>query len=271
MKKLWSSLRLFAVALAAALPLAACGDAVTGAGDGASPLSIRFGTASGASAYLAPGTFSHNAEHDSLVIEGSNGTLTVTDVRLIVAEFELDRADDDDCDAVEDDDACEKFEAAPAFLDLPLSGGSALAVEQSVPADRYDELEFEVEDLDDDEEDPELRRLISELEAEITQEFPDWPRKASVLATGRFAPANGDAPRDFRVFFEAEIEIEREFSPPLDLTDGPTSPAVTVRVDPAVWFEKPDGTVMDLSTVDGELIEFEVEIEDGFREIEFDD
>ena len=50
---------------------------------------------------------------------------------------------------------------------------------------------------------------------------------------------------------------------------------VTVTVDPLAWFIRPDGTVLDLSQFDfdatGQVVEFEVEMEDGFTEIEFDE
>jgi len=89
-----------------------------------------------------------------------------------------------------------------------------------------------------------------------------------MLVTGSFTPAGG-APVPFRVFFEAEVEIEQAFDTPLDLTAGETT--VTVVIDPALWFRNGDGTVMDLSQFDGTVVEFESEFEHGFHEVEFDD
>ena len=57
-----------------------------------------------------------------------------------------------------DDDAyiaehCEDFDAGPMFIDLPLTGGAVPVGSGELPAGVYEEVEFEVEDLDDDEED----------------------------------------------------------------------------------------------------------------------
>ena len=76
------------------------------------------------------------------------------------------------------------------------------------------------------------------------------------------------------MLFEAEIEIEMEFDPPLVILEEDPEKVVIVTVDPVAWFTLPDGTVLDLSPFDfaatGQLVEFEVEMEDGFTEIEFD-
>ena len=267
-------------ALALLAGIAACGDGVTGP-QGRTAVSIAFSASpapAGASGLVAmrAGAAAENA----LVLTGTNGVLTITDLRLVVAEFELDRALDD-CGGVPadsvagdddgDDDECEKFEAGPSFVDVPLAGGTAVAVTQQVPADRYDELEFEVEDLDDDEEDAAEAALIAALRTEILAEFPEWPGEASMLIEGTFAPTGADGV-PFRAFFEAEIEVELELSPPLDLTTAaPTT--VTVTIDPAAWFGRPDGTVLDLSQLDfartGRVLEFGVEMEQGFRTVEF--
>ena len=189
---------------------------------------------------------------------------------MIVAEFELERENDDDCFESLESDACEKFEAPPQFMALPLDGGPQPSVSQDVPPGVYDELEFEVEDLEiDDDDDNHHSEEIQALFATIQAQFPDWPEQASMLVTGSFTPTGGSAV-PFSVFFEAEIEIEIEFEPPLDLTAGETA-TVTVVVDPALWFTRPDGTVMDLSQFQGQLVEFEAELEDGFTELEFDD
>ena len=207
-------------------------------------------------------------------IEGTNGTLVIEDLRIIVAEFELERITDDGCTNLEDDDACEKFEAPPAFVDVPLDGGQVVAVTAVVDPDTYDELDFEIEDLDDDEEDPVKAQQIEELMTAILAEFPDWPREASMLVTGTFTPTGG-APQAFRVYFEAEVEIEMELNPPVTVTDDGTGATFTVNIDPSFWFSNPDGTVRNLAELDydatGAVVEFEVEIEDGFTELDFDD
>jgi hypothetical protein len=253
-----------------ALGLAGC-DSTTGPDDGQPRVSIAFQTTFGVASAVAPGDLGRVARNTlsrSLTLVGSNGTLTLDEGWVIVADFELELEDDDSCDDAFEDDSCEEFEAPPQFIQLPLDGGSAPTVSQLVPRGVYDELEFEIEDLELDEDDEDAGEIQVLFDA-IRAQFPDWPEEASMLLTGSFTPTGGSAV-PFRVFFEAEIEIEIEFQPPLDLTDG-TDATVDVVVDPAAWFTLPDGTVMDLSQFGGQVVEFESEMENGFSEFEFDD
>lgn len=213
-----------------------------------------------------------------LVLVGTNGTLTIDEIRLIVAEVELDREDDDGCssdDHSNDDigDSCEKFNAGPRFLDLPLDGQPIEVMTDLVPSGVYDELEFEIEDLEDDEEDAVEAALIAAVRAEVLAAVPDWPRKASALVVGSFTPTNGTA-TSFRVFLEAEIEVEMDLIPNLVIEGSSASRDVTVDISPDIWFRQASGAVLDLTQYDyddtGELLEFDVEFEDGFTEIEIE-
>ena len=72
---------------------------------------------------------------------------------LIVAEFELDRLEDDDCDLegeARDTGDCEEFEAPPFFVNLPLDETQVTVAAASITPDTYKELDFEIEDLGDD-------------------------------------------------------------------------------------------------------------------------
>ena len=207
-----------------------------------------------------------------MVLEGSNGTLTIDEIRLIVAEVELE-GEDDNCPAGADDD-CNEFEAPPRFLDLPLDGTPVEAMTGMIPAGVYDELEFEIEDIDDDEADDDFGPEFIALREAILAEFPEWPEDASAMVAGTFSStATGDVA--FRVFIEAEIEVERDLSPPLVIDETTEAVDLTVDIQPERWFVGNDGTVLDLSQYDwdatGMLLELEVEIEDGFAEIEVDD
>lgn len=234
--------------------LAACDNPAGGPGDDGR-VQLRFGTTGAASASLA--SFQTGGS-DALVLTGSNGTLTITDIHLVVAEFEVD-GDDDATPCTGDD--CEDFQVGPVFVDLPLGGGSTAVGTGDIPPGTYRELEFEVEDLDDDEEDPAERARIEALRQQILAQFPDWPRDASMRVVGTFTPAGG-APRDFAVFLEAEIEIEIGLSPPLVVGPG-ESRALQVELDPAALFVR-GGQVLDLSGADADD-ELEFELETGFR------
>jgi hypothetical protein len=213
-----------------------------------------------------------------MAIDGTNGSLTINEIRLIVDEVELHLADDS-CDddgfdgsgSDDFDDDCDEFEAPPRFVDLPLDGEPIEAVRATIPPGTYDEIEFEIEDLDDDD-DGERAAAIAGLRAEIVTEIPDWPRKASALVTGSFTPTGAD-PIDFRVFLEAEIEVEMDLVPSLVVgDDGSASRSLTVDVRPDHWFVRADGSVLPLHLFDhsitGDLLEIEVEMENGFTEIE---
>lgn len=207
---------------------------------------------------------------EGLVIEGTNGTLRLSNVRLIVSGMELKVAED------ASGESCE-FETPASYLDLPLTATTVAAVgDADIPEDTYDEFEFEVEDVDPDDEDlsNEERAHLEALLDTIRADYEDWPTNASMVAVGTFTPTDGEAV-DFRTYFEAEIEIELELDPPLEITTDGRSRSITVRLDPAQWFTRADGTVVDLSAFDrnvtDDLYELEAEFEDGVAEIELDD
>ncbi len=273
-----------AALLAAVAALAACDD-TTGVGD-ATPVALNFRV--GSAAPLARVTADGSARAPvarvagpPMTVSGTNGELTIDEIRLIVAEVELE-GDDDACPGADDssgsgssgDDDCFEFEAPPRFLDLPLDGQPIEAFAGLVPPGVYDELEFEIEDLEDDEEDTRFAAEIAALRTTIQNEFPDWPRKATTLVVGRFTP-DGESAREFRVYIEAEIEIERDLVPPLVVGEDGAATDLTVDVRPDIWFSLTDGSVLDLSAYDydatGQVLEFELEMEDGFTELEIDD
>lgn len=203
------------------------------------------------------------------VIVGSNGELDLTGIQMLVSEFELE-SEDDSCE-VGDGAACSEFESGPFFLDLPLDGGSVALPTETVPNGTYEELDFEVEDLEDDGEDDDAAAL--ELLADVRAVYADWPAGASMRAEGTFTPTGG-SPVAFVTYFDAEIEVELEFSAPLVLSDDRSDVDLTVHLDPDAWFALGDGSVLDLSQYDwgttSELLDFEVEMEDGFQEIEIE-
>ena len=265
--------------LLAAAGLVACGDTTGVADPTAVALNFQVTTASSAQAAIGPATSSGSdasgpggVAGPPLVLEGTNGTLTLEEIRLIVAEVELE-GDDDACrdDVVGDD--CADFEAPPRFLDLPLDGSVVEAFVGLVPPNTYEELEFEIEDLEDDEEDTRFAGEIAELRAEILAQFPDWPDEATARVAGTFENTDGEV-MSFVVYLAAEIEIERELVPPLVIDESGTSPELTVDLRPDIWFGSSDGSVLPLHLWDfdstGQVVEFELEMEEGITEIEIE-
>jgi hypothetical protein len=261
--------------LALPVVLAACGaaggPAATDPGTdpiGGEQVTISFavGAASVASSSVAASSIDTVPVSDSLVLSGSNGTLELTTIAFIVEEIEFDC--DDDRSA-----PCADFEEPPAFVDLPLGSGSVDVTSRTIPAGTYDELEFEIDDLDVDDDDSASERDHAEsLLADIRLRFPAFPYDASMVVEGVFTPIGG-APQPFLVYFEADIEVEIDLVPPLTIdADGNGDRSLVVDVFPSLWFVQGDGSVLDLSQFDGDLVEFELEIEidDGSFEIEFE-
>jgi len=262
-------------ALLSVLVLGACGDSTGVGGPQSVALNFQVGTSSSpAMSGFASVTGPQSVAGAPMTITGTNGTLVIDEIRLIVAEVELDREDDACEDGAANAADCADFEAPPRFMDLPLDGQPVQAFVGMIPPGTYDELEFEIEDLEDDEDDTEFAAEIAALREQILAEFPDWPRKATALVVGRFE--SGTNSTEFRVYLEAEIELERDLVPPLIVgEEGSTGTDLTVDIRPDIWFSLPDGSVMDLSLYDydatGQVLEFELEMENGFLEIEIDD
>lgn len=245
----------------APLAAAAC-DGVTGSGD--DRLAIRFATSAQTRFSAASGSLS--AAADELVVTGTNGTLRIQDVRVIVSKFELEQVEGS-CGDDRGDDDCEEFEAPPALLDLPLGGGAVTVAVDQVPPGTYSELEFEVEDLDaDDGDDAGERQAIQGILSSVRAAYPAFPRNASMVVQGTFTPAGGAA-QPFVVYFDAEIEVEKDLVPPVTV---PGTDAITVNVDPARWFTN-GAQVVNLAALNGRLVEFEVKIREGFGKVEHDD
>jgi hypothetical protein len=264
---------LFAL-LIGVITLAAC-DSSTGPGS-QDLVEVRFQAVSaGAMAAPVSGPSRSANAWKQVSVPGSNGTLEIDGVWMIVAEFELESdgdGEDDMCPGMEDDD-CHEFEAPPFFAELPLDQGYVSVATDEVPPGVYEEFEFEVEDLDDDDEDDGMG--ASQLLSDIRASFPNWPTEASLRIVGTFTPNGGDA-QPFEVYVDAEIEVERELDQPLVVEeDTPGAEAIVVEVDPRAWFQRGDGTVWDLSQFDWEqtgiLLDFEVELDDGFMQIEVED
>lgn len=265
--KLLSFTALFALLIAF---LSSCDTTNTNTDAGEGNVKLQFKTVSGtASSKSVSATNTTSSSHDSLLIEGTNGTLQLNDIRFIVAEFELDPSEADD-----DSSELEEFESGPFFVDLPLGQDALSLADNNIQAGLYEEMEFEVEDLDYEEEEEGEKEAHQALADSIRTEFAEWPKEASMMIVGSFTPTDGNS-QSFTVFAEAEIEIEQEFNPPLEVTEDNMQQVVSVRINPAKWFKRSDDSVIDLSQYDWEqqqqLLEFEAEFENGVEEIEVDD
>jgi hypothetical protein len=249
--------------------MAACG----GTGPGTS-VAIKFGTAGSAASPSSAAMFSVAGGLAGDVpghIVGTNGELNLTGIWVIVEEFELEPVESADCDDDMGTDDCEDFERKYFFIDVPLDGTTITVVSAPIPDGTYDELEFEVDDVEVDADDPEEvaeADLIAALLVTARNQFPNWPDKASMVVTGTWTPTGGAAV-SFETFFDADIEVELDLVPVLTVADGVASRGLTILLEPATWFLRADGTVWNLKDLEGQLVDFDLEIEDGF-ELEID-
>jgi len=245
-----------------------------------SRVTLQFQTISSLS---SPGTlgaaaFGQQAD-DTLIVEGSNGRLEIRDIRFIVEEIELKKDKDDaECENEEngeDEDDCEEMEAGPFFVDLPLQADTLNLGTDFFDPGLFEELEFEVGDVDlDEDEDDEEKQEHRELAELIRTDFPDWPDEASLVIIGNFISTENDT-SSFKVFAEAEVEIEMEFDPPMEIDENTFDQIIRVKIDPRRWLLLSDDTVPDLSEFDyestGRILEFEAKFKDGFMSVEVED
>ncbi len=196
----------------------------------------------------------------SLALEGPNGTLTITDIGLILGSVEVGGSI-----------GRTELEAEPRFLTLPLDPSVVESVASArVATATYKEITFEVEDATlqgSQEEDS--------LQARIEDRYPDWPDEASMVVAGSFTQQGEDTPTEFVTYFQGEAKIEHELSAPLEVTGGALFRNLTIRLDLSRWFAQPDGSLWNLSEQDyeqtGAIIEFESEFEKAVTEIEVSD
>ena len=208
----------------------------------------------------------HTPATGPITLTGANGTLVIEDIRLIASEIELDRLNDGCDPGVLDDDDCEKFEGGPFVVNL-LDGTADQVVNAVIPEDTYTEFEFEVDDLniDLDDSDAEVARKEA-VQAQIRAAYPQFPAGASMVVQGTFTPVGGAA-QPFTVYFDADIELEREFGTPFRVPDDGT---IVVSLSPELWFMA-GGNVLNLAAFTGTVVDFDAEFEDGVVEIEIGD
>lgn len=142
---------------------------------------------------------------------------SLTQIKLLVEELELESIDNDSLD----------FEVNDFIVDLPLDGSKIELSTANIPAGVYDEFEVEFE-YDDD---------TSVNDPEFIKESGDDDGYSMVIK-GIY---NGE---DFMYRSEEDFEIELEFNPPFEINDS-SSPSVAINIDPTSWFKDSSGNDLD--------------------------
>jgi hypothetical protein len=171
------------------------------------------------------------------VTSGSD-VLTITNVQLVVARMELQRAGatcastvaagDDDVDEHE----CAELELAPTLIDIPVDGTVISALDAAVPAGTYSALEAKLRPVRADGDHGRGSSTFLAAHPELAG--------ASVRVTGSF---NGQV---FTFTGSPRVELEQVFNPPF--TVDATHPNLTVNVDLSNWFKTRSGALIDPAT-----------------------
>ena len=143
---------------------------------------------------------------------------SLTEVKLLVEELELESTMDEDSLDFEIDDL---------VVNLPLDGSAIELSTADVPAGVYDEFEMEIE-YDDD---------TSVNDPDFVNESDD-DDGYSIVIKGVY---NGE---DFMYRSEEDFEIELEFNPPFEITNS-SSPSIAINIDPSGWFKDSSGNDLD--------------------------
>jgi hypothetical protein len=212
--------------LGMAATLAGCSDStgLSSNGPGQVSLSITTSVAGGPTASNAMFML---AGADTLS-DGQN-ELVITQAELVLREIELERISDDACDSLAvDDDGCEKFETGPVLLDLPLDGSVEQVLVIQPDTGTYDELEFDLHKVSDDDPD----------DAAFRAAYPDMVGK-SIRIQGSY---NGQP-----FTYENDINDEQEYDlvPPLVVDEMTTDVNVTIRIDIDSWFRTASGDLVN--------------------------
>jgi len=192
-------------------------------------IQVSFATQAAGTAMLSRAFGSEAALDDTLVVGAD--TLVFGSVEIVLREIELKRLEVLDCDITPEPEGCEKFEAGPVLVSLPLGAGpEAEFVLDDIPPGTYNEIEFDVHKVNDDVEDLAFR-----------QAHPTFLDK-SIRVTGTF---NGQA-----FVFESDLDVEQELnlSPALVVEDASPPTNITILVDVNGWFRDDLGALIDPAT-----------------------
>lgn len=230
--------RLALITTSLAFGLSACSDnddsmtgpPVGGGGNGTGSVSLSLAVRSPAATGFARGS---SALFDIVQNDGTS-ELVIQRVAMVLREIELERQFDDDCDdhLPGDDDDCEEFSTGPMLLEFPVDGSVDQVLSISgVPADVYDEVEFEIHKPEDD----------TQEDRAFIQAHPEFER-VSIRVEGTF---DGEP---FTYLTDLNEEQEHALVPPLDVASGSGPVNVTLSIDLATWFRTAAGDLIDPRT-----------------------
>jgi hypothetical protein len=158
--------------------------------------------------------------------------LVLSSVEIVLREIELKRIDVTDCDLLgENADGCEKFEAGPVLVSVPVDGSVSEEFSLNIPAGSYTEIEFDIHKVSSGD----------EQDAQFLSLHPTFDQ-LSIRVTGTF---DGQA-----FVFETDLDVEQELNllPALVIGESTGSTNITVEVGLDRWFLDATGRTVDPAT-----------------------
>lgn len=146
----------------------------------------------------------------------ANAIDSLTEIKLLVEELELESATEDSMD----------FEVESLVIDLPLDGTTLQLTSHPIPAGFYDEFELEIAHDED-------AQLLDD------PDFSEGDSRFSMVIKGIY---NGE---EFMFRSEEDFEIELELNPPLEISDNTGSAQVAIKIDTSTWFLDSQGNPLD--------------------------
>lgn len=143
---------------------------------------------------------------------------SLTEVKLLVDELELENVNDDSLD----------FEVNDLIVNLPVDGSIIEVSTAEVPVGTYDEFEMEIE-FDDD---------TTVSDPDFFSDTGDDDDGYSIVVRGVY---NGE---EFLFRSDEDFELELDFNPPLVVSES-SSPTVEILIDPSGWFLDRAGNDLD--------------------------
>lgn len=165
----------------------------------------------------------------------SSSHVTLTSVKMLVEELELESVEEDSLD----------FEMENQVVELPLDGSPYQLSAANIAPGLYDEFELEIEGLDDDDN-------VSD------PDFTEGSDETSIIIKGTY---NGE---DFTFKSEEDFEIEFEFSPPIQIDENTTNVDINLMVNIDSWFVDSSGNELDPTDPDNRE-QIEENIENSFE------
>ncbi len=191
-------------------------------------VAVSFATRSPQAAALPPVSLtSARGARDDTLTSGAD-TLIISRAQIVLREIELKPVETPACDT--ESSGCSDIEIGPVLVDLPLAPGAVRQFQVLIPPGDYDEIEFDIHKVDDDDPD----------DAAFRQQHPDFV-DLSIRVQGTF--------RGQPFLFESDLNVEQELdlSPPL-MVEATTSTNVTIRVNLGEWFRTATGALVDPAT-----------------------